>query len=1044
MAYSTAEIRTFSGLYLQQNSFTVPDGAMEEAKNVVIRSDDIITKTNGFYSYWQASPLEIATYGKPVATVSYQGRVILFAETGVGHFTDSFPFGGSFNAVGTLSANDDQGTTYDVVTSFEQNKNLYFTSQQSVRKLESYSGAVSRAGVPPALTIKPEYIFYANDGYVQATDAGAQVAYRYVIGRRDSNGNLLLSAPSDITTVGIPAKKTLVPFTITSGYVNADYPLDPYVSPAIDSFVISDAKVGVTPTASLNGFKIFEPDIPEKLSFSTTEPNGSGTFTVTMKGAKISLRFEFPSELEGPDYEYFYQVYRTSPSGSVLDSPYPDFKLISEQTLTPEQYGNRTIVFEDTIPEELRNAAAELYTNPNTAEGELEENSRPPLAKFVGFYKNYAMYSHIQTVQRMRLNLVNPEMLISTDLIFKSGSTQEVYRAVNPSVYGPGNVESFYPTITGINPLQISIPITATFPIGSKILITEVENGTIQAGEYTMTNLVSGTATLGACMGTADFVTAQFVSDGTARLFNGYDSSYDLNGNTAFKTVAQWTDYVAQDLCRAINLNHDSFMYASYQSRFKDFPGFFTIQSKEFIEPIYLRYSSEPAHPAFIQNIPSDFGTGIQFYSENDVRVNSVCPSKLGEPEAVPIIHDLRVGSNSAEIVGAAATRDSFIVLKEDGAYRIRGDSYETMIIEPLDLTVKFIKGTRSVLGTINNTIIAFSNQGIVQITDTSVQLISRRIEDVIQPLIGRDLSKTFLFGHEADRLFFVSTEAINPGQARKNWVYNVLNQSWTEIDRAFDHMALDSNNALMGLSIEDATLTYKLWKQRRTNTRIDWCGDWAYGSILSDSLLYPDKLKADFTITGGNDIRPESGDVILAGNIFNRIVDVSETLGVYTITFAQPVSFKEDVPLNVFLYKGYDSIVKFAPFHAGLVGRLKHFAQMQIHLRQQVITDLVLDFSGAYFNGSDSATWHALNVATLGATGWGFSPWGQFPWGLTAGANLKAGTESASIIRTLVPRFAARNTFIQSRLRHSQAGQPMYIQALSFQIHSMGERVSK
>lgn len=55
MAYSYPEIRTFSGLFLQQNSFDVPDGAMEVAENVVIQNDNQISKLFGFYTYYTAA-----------------------------------------------------------------------------------------------------------------------------------------------------------------------------------------------------------------------------------------------------------------------------------------------------------------------------------------------------------------------------------------------------------------------------------------------------------------------------------------------------------------------------------------------------------------------------------------------------------------------------------------------------------------------------------------------------------------------------------------------------------------------------------------------------------------------------------------------------------------------------------------------------------------------------------------------------------------------------------------------------------------------------
>lgn len=1044
MAYSFAEIRTFQGLFLQQNSFQVPDGAMEEAKNIVIRSDDVITKTNGFYMYWEASPLHIIDYGVPRATVSFNGVTVMFSANDTGRFSSENPDSGPVNAVGNYLSNGFIKTkpTYSkIVTTFEQNNNLYVTANESIRKLETPDGVPSRAGVPPSLTLRLESLIYANNGYLTALDAGSQTAYRFVIGRRDTHGNLLLGAPSDILVVGIPKKQLLVAYEIVDflgqNYVQFTYPLDPYTSPAIDSFVISDA----TNTA-LNGPQQFSPSgDPDKISFETTEPVGTGTFSVAITGGVAALRFEVPSELEGPSYEYFYQLYRTSPSLSETSSPVADFKLVVEKTLTENEYESRSIYVEDNVDERLK--GAELYTNPNTREGEQEQNSRPPLAKYAGLYKQYAMYANIQTVQRMVLNMANPEELIGVDLIFSSGVDQEVYRAVNPDVYLPGTVKVGTVTVLGTDFLVVPLPSGMTFPVGSTVLVNNIQNGTMIAGEYELLAWDGTQATIGV-NGTADFVDIEFVSDGTARLYDGFGAAYNTSGDTGFKTVAQWTAYVAQNLCRAINLNYNSFMYANYNSGFEQFPGEILIQSKEFIDPIYVRYSVLPDSQPFLQNIPDSFGSGIQYYSDNDIKPHYVCPAKLGEPEAVPILHFIPVGSSSAEIVGQAGTRDSWIVLKEDGVFRIRGDSYETMIVEPIDLTVKFQKGINSVLGTINNTIIAFCDQGVVQITDTSMQLISRRIEDVIQPLIGKDISRTFMYGHEVDRLFYVCTENINAGQTRKTWVYNVLNKTWTELERDFDHISIDATKSLMGLTIDVGNAKYRIWRQRRTNSRIDYCGEWLQGIIETDSVLYPDKMKGDFQITLGNDVIPGEGDVILSGNVFNRIIEVSEDGGVYTLTFAQPVSWAVDVEHEVVLYKAYESLMKFAPFHAGMVGRMKHFAQLQIHLRQQVITDLIIDFAGAYYNGSDSVDWQALNLSTQGAQGWGFSPWGQFPWGLSVTANLLAGTEAAAIIRTYVPRLAARNTWIAPRLKHACAGQPMFIQALNYSIHSQRERVSK
>lgn len=164
MAYSSVEIRSFQGLFLQSNSFQVPDGAMEIANNIVIRSDEVISKTYGFFEFWR--PLGLPN-GDIVATYTFQGRIVGFFESGIGWFEQQFPGGNPFNSVGELHPVLDADTTYTAgMTFMEMNSNLYFTAAQGVYKLESYQSDADRAGAPPALGVD---INYGLDGF---TDDG--------------------------------------------------------------------------------------------------------------------------------------------------------------------------------------------------------------------------------------------------------------------------------------------------------------------------------------------------------------------------------------------------------------------------------------------------------------------------------------------------------------------------------------------------------------------------------------------------------------------------------------------------------------------------------------------------------------------------------------------------------------------------------------------------------------------------------------------------------------------------------------------------------
>ena len=84
MAFSYPEIRSWQGLFLQQNSLSVPDGALETALNVVISKDGQITKRRGFYTFY--TPVtgtlnRLFTY-QNVLMAAFQSKLSYLTETG--------------------------------------------------------------------------------------------------------------------------------------------------------------------------------------------------------------------------------------------------------------------------------------------------------------------------------------------------------------------------------------------------------------------------------------------------------------------------------------------------------------------------------------------------------------------------------------------------------------------------------------------------------------------------------------------------------------------------------------------------------------------------------------------------------------------------------------------------------------------------------------------------------------------------------------------------------------------------------------------------
>ncbi len=182
----------------------------------------------------------------------------------------------------------------------------------------------------------------------------------------------------------------------------------------------------------------------------------------------------------------------------------------------------------------------------------------------------------------------------------------------------------------------------------------------------------------------------------------------------------------------------------------------------------------------------------------------------------------------------------------------------------------------------------------------------------------------------------------------------------------------------------------------------------------------------------------PRIGDVIVKNDAFNRISAVSGTGPAYDVTFESPTNLEAaDTPTY---YSQYTSTMKLAPFHAGAVGRMKQFAQMQCHFKNSEPGKLTVSFQSYIYGGSETVQW----VNPLSFAGWGFFPWGFVPYGQEEGISLTQFTRAAAVCRVYVPRFAQRTTYIQPVIAHAGAGEQINLQAITFAVRPYRERVSK
>ena len=181
-----------AGLHTSPNQLSLPEGALTEASNVLIRRDGIIEQRRGFKLYGNSTG--ISTDRVKQLTV-YRNRIIRHINDKLEYDSDGAGFFDSFT--GSYS----QASDLLRMKFIESNGNLYFTSTNGIQKIAAKTAStlsatkITKAGAPKAigLSLSTPYVANLTTGFLPQDSA---VAYRVVWGYKDVNTNLILGAPS--------------------------------------------------------------------------------------------------------------------------------------------------------------------------------------------------------------------------------------------------------------------------------------------------------------------------------------------------------------------------------------------------------------------------------------------------------------------------------------------------------------------------------------------------------------------------------------------------------------------------------------------------------------------------------------------------------------------------------------------------------------------------------------------------------------------------------------------------------------------------------
>lgn len=237
---------------------------------------------------------------------------------------------------------------------------------------------------------------------------------------------------------------------------------------------------------------------------------------------------------------------------------------------------------------------------------------------------------------------------------------------------------------------------------------------------------------------------------------------------------------VARELCRVINTNASSVVYAHYLSGESENPGRILLEEKAIGGAAFGVITGRPT--AFNPILPSTLvGAPYTAYSDNNRQPHGLLFSKPGQPEAVPIANEVLVGSKNSPILRVCPLRGSLVVFKTDGVWTVSGTGGR-YTSEKLGVAKLLAPETVCLFA---DKVWGLTDQGITNVTDGGgVAVVSYAVEDVITPLFGTALAElkllSFGVGYESDRRYLcwlptddddeAATQALNHSTATKSF----------------------------------------------------------------------------------------------------------------------------------------------------------------------------------------------------------------------------------------------------------------------------------
>lgn len=478
-------------------------------------------------------------------------------------------------------------------------------------------------------------------------------------------------------------------------------------------------------------------------------------------------------------------------------------------------------------------------------------------------------------------------------------------------------------------------------------------------------------------------------------------------------SAAQNINDTALSLVRVINQNTtNTSVYAYYVSTPTGLPG--KIQIEERILGGATYYIIASAHgSAYSPALPT---SGTRVASSNQVALNGLMYSKQQQPDAVPSVNILYVGSASKKVLRILALRDSLFILKEDGIFRCTGSDPTTFTISLVDNTAILLAPESA--ATLSNQIYALTTQGVVAISDTGVEVMSRPIEDKLVSLFGNALTPlqyySFGVGYESEREYILWTvSASSDTYATQAFVYNIFTKAWTRWTRSQGPgLILAGDNKLY---VTDPTTNYI--NQERKNED--------YTDFMDESLSVTFVSASQYNVTVVDATGAAVGDLLYQSNAISSLITAVDSIN-SIITVTDLLTWDALAP--TFVNKSIDCLIEWVPNPAnGQPGYLKQWSEAILQFKQSGYSNAYVNFYSEISTSLDSVPLTGIATGT-----WGKFAWGSIPWG---------GISQRRLVRTYVPLEKQRCGILSVQFKCQEAFSNFAVEGVALNFRYISSR---